>query len=111
VLDGLDEQPERDSSADGPRDEVPRLGPWLRRYSSEPQTSKRERLVELVTAAGVGLGSLAVVAGVLLVFVRFPLPTLGVLVALWIVGFVILTVKRRRAAQRERALQESAAGD
>jgi len=52
-----------------------------------------------------------VVVGVLLVFLRYPLPTLGVLVALWLVGFLLLTVKRRRAAQRERALQESAAGE
>jgi hypothetical protein len=59
----------------------------------------------------VGIGSLVVVVGVLLVFVRYPLPTLGVLVALWSVGYLTLTVKRRRAAQRERALRESAQRD
>lgn len=87
------------------------MGPWLRRYSNEPETTGRERAIEIASAAGVGLGSLVVLVGVLLVFLRYPFPTVGVLVVLWVVGFVTLTIKRRRAAQRERALQESAAGD
>jgi hypothetical protein len=68
-------------------------------------------VVELAPATAVGLGSLVLIAGVLLVFLRFPLPTLDVLVAVWAVGFLLLTIKRRRAAQRERELQESAARD
>jgi len=87
------------------------VGPWLRRYSNEPVTTGRERAVELATAAGVGLGSLVVLAGILLVFLRYPFPTVGVLVVLWVVGFITLTIKRRRAKQRERALHESAARD
>lgn len=67
--------------------------------------------MELATAAGVGLGSLVALAGVLLVFLRFPFRTLAVLVLLWIVGFVTLTIKRRRAEKRERDLQDSAWGD
>ena len=87
------------------------MGPWLRRYSNEPVMTGRERPVELATAAGVGLGSLVALAGILLVFLRYPFPTVGVLVVLWVVGFITLTIKRRRAAKREQELRDSAWGD
>jgi hypothetical protein len=41
----------------------------------------------------------------LLAFVRFPFPTLGVLVAVWGVGYVIYRVKRGRADLRERLMR------
>jgi hypothetical protein len=89
-------------------DDKPRLGPWLRHYGEEREPDRGERVKELVGAAAVGLASLVVLAGVLVVFVRYPVPTLAALVLLWVVGFLTLTVKRRRAAARERALRESA---
>ena len=89
-------------------DDKPRLGPWLRHYGEEPKPDRSERVKELVGAAAVGLASLVVLAGVLILFVRYPVPTLATLVLLWVVGFLTLTVKRRRAAARERALRESA---
>lgn len=92
-------------------DERPRLGPWLRHYGEEEQPDRRERVKELLGAAAVGLGSLVLLAGVLLLFLRYPVPTLAALVLLWVVGFLILRVKRRQAATRERALRESAGRD
>jgi hypothetical protein len=89
-------------------DDKPRLGPWLRHYGEEREPNRTERVKELVGAAAVGLASLVVLAGVLIVFVRYPVWTLAALVLLWVVGFLTLTVKRRRAAARERALRESA---
>jgi Flp pilus assembly protein TadB len=92
-------------------DEKPRLGPWLRQYAEERKPDRKERIKELAGAAAVGLASLVVLAAVLLVFVRYPLPTLAALLLLWIVGFLTLTVKRRRAAARERELRDSAGRD
>ncbi len=89
------------------RDDPPRLGPWLRRYAEERRPSRKERAQEIALAAGAGILFLALLGAVLLVFVRFPVPTLGGLVALWAVGFVTLTVKRRRAERRERELRRS----
>ena len=80
----------------------PRVGPWLRRYSEREQPSRKERVQEIALGAGVGTIFL-----VLLVFLRSPLPTLAGLVALWAIGFVTLTFKRRRAERRERALRRS----
>ncbi len=89
-------------------DEKPRLGPWLRQYGEERKPDRRERLKELAGAAAVGVASLVVLVGVLLVFVRYPVPTLAALLFLWIIGFLTLTIKRRRAAAQERALRDSA---
>jgi hypothetical protein len=85
----------------------PRVGPWLRRYSEREQPSRKERVQEIALGAAVGTLFLALLVGVLLVFVRYPLPTLAGLVALWAIGFVTLTLKRRRAEGRERALRQS----
>ena len=92
-------------------DEKPRLGPWLRHYGEERAPDRRERLKELADAAAVGVASLVVLAGVLIVFVRYPVATLAALLFIWIAGFLTLTIKRRRAAARERALRDSAARD
>jgi hypothetical protein len=89
-------------------DEKPRLGPWLRYYAERESTSRRQRLTELALGAVATLGFLAVLVGVLWAFVRFPLPTLGGLVGVWATGYVVLTVKSRRAALRERQLRDSA---
>ena len=91
-------------------DEKPRLGPWLRQYSRREEVSRRERAKEVALGAAAGLGFLVELVAVLLVFVRYPIPTFGALVAVWGVGFTTLTVKRRRAERRERALRESAEG-
>jgi len=72
--------------------------------------SRRERAKELALGAAAGLGFLVVLVGILLVFVRYPIPTFAALVAIWGIGFATLTVKRRRADRRERALRESADG-
>jgi len=87
------------------RDDPPRLGPWLRRYDRQEATSPRERMREFVVAGGAAAGILVVLAGVLLAFVRFPFPTLRVLVAVWGVGYVIYRVKRGRADLRERLMR------
>lgn len=92
-------------------DEKPRLGPWLRHYGRNEEVDRRERSKELALGAAAALGFLGVLVVVLLVFVRYPLPTFATLVALWGVGFTALTVKRRRAERRERALRESAGRD
>jgi len=91
-------------------DEKPRLGPWLRRYAQHEEVSRRERAKELALGAAAGLGFLVVLLGILLVFVRYPIPTFAALVAIWGIGFTTLTVKRRRADRRERQLRESAEG-
>ncbi len=88
-------------------DDRPRVGPWLRRYAEQPQPSRKERIQEIALAAGAGILFLALLVVVLLVFVRYPLPTFGGLVVLWAVGFVTLTVKRRRAERRERELRRA----
>jgi len=91
-------------------DEKPRLGPWLRRYAEHAEVNRRERAKELAIGAGAGLGFLVVLLAILLVFLRYPFATFAALVAIWGIGYVTLTVKRRRADARERALRESAEG-
>ena len=85
----------------------PRVGPWLRRYSELEQPSRKERAQEIALGAAVGTLFLALLVAVLLIFVRYPWPTLAGLVALWAIGFVTLRVKGRRAERRERALRQS----
>jgi Flp pilus assembly protein TadB len=85
----------------------PRVGPWLRRYSEQQQPSRRERVQEIALVAAAGAVFLALLVVVLLVFVRYPLPTLAGLAAMWAIGFVTLTVKQRRAERRERELRRS----
>jgi len=77
-------------------DEKPRLGPWLRRYAQEEE-AKREGVREYLVAGGVAVGVLALLGIVLLAFLRFPFPTLGVLVLVWGVGYVVYLTRRRRA--------------
>jgi len=92
-------------------DEKPRLGPWLRNYARVREVDRRERAKELALGGAAALGSLVVLGGVLLVFVRHPLPTFAALVAIWGIGYTTLTIKRRRAERHERALRESAGRD
>ena len=87
-------------------DDRPKLGPFLRQYAEQEQKTARERAQELLLGGAAAAGMLAVLVGVLLAFVRFPLPTLGALVFLWGVGFVVLLAKRRRSEARERELRE-----
>ena len=91
-------------------DEKPKLGPWLRHYGRQREVDRRERAKELALGAAAAIGFLGVLVVVLVVFVRYPLPTFAALVAIWGIGFTTLTVKRRRAERRERALRESAEG-
>jgi hypothetical protein len=83
-------------------DDKPRLGPWLRRYAQQDDTSPRERVRELVVAAGAAVAGLVVLVGVLVAFVRYPFPTLGALVAVWGVGYAVYRVKKGRADLQER---------
>ncbi len=73
-----------------------RVGPWLRSYGRPPKPSWRERL----TTAASGLGAVvlfgAALVGVLMAFVRWPVWTLAGLVAVWLVGMVLLALKRQR---------------
>ena len=86
-------------------DDKPQLGPWLRRYSREDETSPRERAKELLVAGSAAVGMLLVLLVVLLAFVRYPVPTLGVLVAVWGVGYAIYRVRKGRADLQERLLR------
>lgn len=77
-------------------DERPRLGPWLRRYAQDEE-AKRDGVREYLVAGGVAVGGLAVLGVILLAFLRFPFPTLGILVLVWGVGYVVYLTRRRRA--------------
>ena len=94
----------------GPLNEKPRIGPWLRHYAEQERTSPRERTQEILLAGAAVVGFLLVLVGVLLAFLRFPLVTLGALVALWGIGLATLFVKRRRADAREREMRDRAGG-
>lgn len=82
-------------------DDKPRLGPWLRRYAEQDKTPRREGIREYVVAGAVAIAGLVALGGVLLAFVRFPFPTLGVLVLVWGVGYALYLVRRRRAKLEE----------
>jgi hypothetical protein len=86
--------------------EPPRLGPWLRRYAEEEKPDRRQRAIELGLTAVAGLVVLGGAVGVVWLFIRWPLWTGGGLVMLWGVGFTILVIKRRAAAERDRRLRE-----
>ncbi len=88
--------------------EKPRVGPWLRRYSSQPKRTWRDRLPELALGLGATAAFAAVLVGVLWAFLRWPIYTLGGLVAVWLVGLLILMVKRRRERASERARRGAA---
>ena len=90
------------------RDERPRLGPWLRHYSVREEKSTRERVQEFLLAGGAAVGFLIVLVGVLIAFLAYPLLTLGVLVGVWALGLVVLLLKRRKAASRERQMHAQA---
>lgn len=89
-------------------EEKPRLGPWLRRYGQREEKSRRERVHELLLAGAAAVGFLVVLIGVLVAFVAYPIITLVGLVALWGIGFVVLLIKRRRAATREHEMHAHA---
>ncbi|NIR01743.1 MAG: hypothetical protein GTN78_16355 [Gemmatimonadales bacterium] len=82
--------------------EKPRLGPWLRHYGERREPTLRERLPEMLLGLGAALLFFVVLAGILWSFVRFPFETLGGLVAVWVVGLVVLLIKRRRDQARRR---------
>jgi hypothetical protein len=82
-------------------DDKPRLGPWLRRYAEQDRAPQREGMREYVVAGAVAVAGLVVLGGVLLAFVRFPFPTLGVLVVVWGVGYALYLIRRRRANLEE----------
>jgi len=86
-------------------DDKPQLGPWLRRYSRQNEPSPRERLQETLVAGGAAVGMLIVLLGVLVAFIRFPVPTLGVLVVVWGTGYVLYLNHKRRAETREQLLR------
>jgi hypothetical protein len=86
-------------------DDKPQLGPWLRRYAREEETSPRERAKEYLVAGSVAVGMLVVLVLVLVAFVRFPVPTLGVLVVVWGVGYALYRANKGRAELRERELR------
>ncbi|UCF41254.1 MAG: hypothetical protein JSW43_02670 [Gemmatimonadota bacterium] len=90
-----------------PRSRTPRLGPWLRSYGKGEQESRRERTVTTLVGGAAAVAFLAVLLGVLWLFVRYPLPTLGGLVAVWGVGLSILLVKRQRARLRDELRRRS----
>jgi hypothetical protein len=86
-------------------DDRPQLGPWLRHQARQDRTPPRERVRELLVAGSAAVGGLAVLVVVLLAFIRFPVPTLGVLVVLWGVGYAVYRVKKGRAELEERLLR------
>lgn len=86
-------------------DDKPQLGPWLRRYSRQDEPSPRERLKETLVAGAAAVGGLIVLLVVLVAFVRFPVPTLGVLVVVWVTGYVLYLNHKQRAETREQLLR------
>jgi hypothetical protein len=86
-------------------DHRPQLGPWLRHQARQDETPPRERARELVVAGAAAVGGLAVLVVVMLAFVRYPFPTLAVLVAVWGTGYAIYRVKKGRAELQERLLR------
>jgi cobalamin biosynthesis protein CobD/CbiB len=85
--------------------EPPRL-PWLSSYGRRDQRTRKEKAVEWSLAGAAGVAFLVLIGGVLWLFVRYPFPVFGALVAVWIVGFVTFTVLSRRARARERRLRD-----
>jgi len=88
-------------------DDRPQLGPWLRHYARQQESTPRERLPEYLVAGAVAVGALVLIVGVLLAFLRSPFVTLGLLALVWVIGYVVFLTKRQRADARERALRES----
>jgi L-asparagine transporter-like permease len=88
--------------------ERPRVGPWLRRYSDQPQRTWKDRLPELAIGAGLTVAFFAAVIGVLYSFTKHPFYTFAALVVVWAIGFLGLIVKRKRDRVREQKLHESA---
>jgi hypothetical protein len=66
-------------------------------------------LGQAAAAAGIGVLGLGSALVVLWLFVRRPLLTFGALVAVWGAGFLVLLIKRRRAAALEGRLKEGRA--
>jgi len=84
----------------------PRLGPWLRHQEPVDETPRRERLREYLVAGGAALGGLVLLGVVLVAFVRYPFPTLAVLVAVWGTGYAVYRVKKGRADLRDTLLKQ-----
>jgi hypothetical protein len=83
------------------------VGPWLRSYGERQRESRRERWFSALIGAAAAAVSLAVLVGVLWLFVRYPLPTLAGLVGVWGVGLSILLVKRQRTRLRDELRRRS----
>jgi hypothetical protein len=76
-------------------EQQPRLGPWLRNAGrNEPRGGEGPR--EYLVAGAAAIGGLLLLGVALVAFLRFPFPTLAVLVAVWGVGYAVYRVKRRR---------------
>lgn len=86
------------------------VGPWLRRYSATPP-SRRDRIVPVVLAGGAWIVFVVLVILLFRAFARYPFHVFGGLVGVWVIGFVVLTVKQRRAAARDQAAREGRAID
>jgi len=69
--------------------------------SGRDRTPGDEGTREYLVAGAVAVGGLVVLGAVLLAFVRFPFPTLGVLVLVWGVGYALYLVRRSRAKLEE----------
>ena len=80
----------------------------MRHYGEREKKSRRERVQELALAGGAAVGFFVVLVGVLMVFLAYPIPTLGGLAAVWALGLVVLLIKRRKAAAREHQMHAQA---
>lgn len=81
------------------------VGPWLRRYSTTP-TSRSDRIGPVVLAGGAWVVFVVLVILLFRVFVRYPFHVFGGLVGVWLIGFIVLRVKQRRAEARYQAVRE-----
>jgi len=84
----------------------PRLGPWLRHQAQREETPPRERLREYLVAGSAALGGLVLLGVVLVAFIRYPFPTLAVLVAVWGTGYAVYRVKKGRADLQDRLFRQ-----
>jgi hypothetical protein len=92
-------------SGNEPRRDQRRVGPWLRRYSHQPQRTWRDRVPELLLGAGATVAFAVVLLGLGWLFLRYPLWVLGGLIAVWALGFLTMVVKRRQLDAREAELR------
>ena len=85
----------------------PKVGPWLRSYGERQRESRKDRAVTMLVGTGAAVAFLAILLGVLWLFVRYPLITFAGLIAVWGVGLSILMVRRQRARLRDELRRRS----